>query len=722
MCYLDLVDDSETLLVSTNKWTKPQLQGFQNAAQSLKLYRRAELQDEDDGTSLIETLYVDPLPNEHVYETMIRPNTTFIVGRKGTGKSTVFQRAQHELRKKSGCVSVYVDIKTVFESSQVDPTLLDVATSGIGALPKDTIGKLLLYRSFMEAVIAEIQSELKQRVKRNIWEQIKNAVAGSIDELFEGLDALLEDAGQDQFISVLGVKQASLQTKDQKQFKTATEQNDSLTLSKAPELKTSDKATNELSGTNEENIQYADVLMRVFNIKEYLLRLKVLLKSISVRHLHIFVDDFSELPEDAMRLVVDSLLAPLNNWSEELVKFKVAAYPGRVYYGSIDKTKIDEINLDMYSLYGTSDVGEMESKAVDFTKRLVDRRLKHYCKCNASVFMEIDRDDIWKLLFYATMGNPRNLGYVLYYLHESHLIYGRAIGIQAVRDAAQRYYTEKIEPYFSMNKFLHESFSERSSTYSLKELLEALVQRARELRNYRGSAVFRDIVGRPPTSHFHIAKSLDALLSTLELNFFVTKYYEMKDRDGRDVSVFALNYGLCQKYTIEFGRPVGKREFRLYFVERIFDYSSNLREYMQVNQEIVCTRCDERFELEVLPALKLYGMQCPRCRNGICEVTNLSKKYESILRSVDAELLLPKTELGILQTLHTEKQSLSAGEIAAELDCSYQLVGKRAKFLSERGLVTRDQWEQSRRQFQITDSAERTYFGSDVADELDLVS
>ena len=708
--------------MSTNKWTKPQLQGFQNAAQSLKLYRRAELQDEDDGTSLIETLYVDPLPNEHVYETMIRPNTTLIVGRKGTGKSTVFQRAQHELRKKSGCVSVYVDIKTVFESSQVDPTLLDVATSGIGALPKDTIGKLLLYRSFMEAVIAEIQSELKQRVKRNIWEQIKNAVAGSIDELFEGLDALLEDAGQDQFISVLGVKQASLQTKDQKQFKTATEQNDSLTLSKAPELKTSDKATNELSGTNEENIQYADVLMRVFNIKEYLLRLKVLLKSISVRHLYIFVDDFSELPEDAMRLVVDSLLAPLNNWSEELVKFKVAAYPGRVYYGSIDKTKIDEINLDMYSLYGTSDVGEMESKAVDFTKRLVDRRLKHYCKCNASVFMEIDRDDIWKLLFYATMGNPRNLGYVLYYLHESHLIYGRAIGIQAVRDAAQRYYTEKIEPYFSMNKFLHESFSERSSTYSLKELLEALVQRARELRNYRGSAVFRDIVGRPPTSHFHIAKSLDALLSTLELNFFVTKYYEMKDRDGRDVSVFALNYGLCQKYTIEFGRPVGKREFRLYFVERIFDYSSNLREYMQVNQEIVCTRCDERFELEVLPALKLYGMQCPRCRNGICEVTNLSKKYESILRSVDAELLLPKTELGILQTLHTEKQSLSAGEIAAELDCSYQLVGKRAKFLSERGLVTRDQWEQSRRQFQITDSAERTYFGSDVADELDLVS
>ena len=44
-----------------------------------------------------------------------------------------------------------------------------------------------------------------------------------------------------------------------------------------------------------------------------------------------------------MQIVVDTILAPLNNWSDELIKFKVAGYPGRVYYGKIDKTKIDEI-------------------------------------------------------------------------------------------------------------------------------------------------------------------------------------------------------------------------------------------------------------------------------------------------------------------------------------------------------------------------------------------
>ena len=100
------------------------------------------------------------------------------------------------------------------------------------------------------------------------------------------------------------------------------------------------------------------------------------------------------------------------------------------------------------------------------------------------------------------------------------------------------------------------------------------------------------IRGRPPTSHFHVVSEFDALLSTLELNFFVTKYFEMKDRDGRKVSVFALNFGLCEKHSIEFGRPVGEREFRLYFVERIFDDSGITPFiFLQANQEIKCASC-----------------------------------------------------------------------------------------------------------------------------------
>ena len=43
---------------------------------------------------LADELYEDPLPEEAVFRNVLRPSTTFVIGRKGTGKSTVFQRLQ----------------------------------------------------------------------------------------------------------------------------------------------------------------------------------------------------------------------------------------------------------------------------------------------------------------------------------------------------------------------------------------------------------------------------------------------------------------------------------------------------------------------------------------------------------------------------------------------------------------------------------------------------
>src|SRR5229473_1894452 len=105
-------------------WKPKQLKAFADAAQSLKLYRRAELVEPDTERPLIEQLYVDPLPGDAVLQTMLRQSTTLLIGRKGTGKSTIFQRAQYEIRKQKSSISAYIDIKTVFESAEVDPALI----------------------------------------------------------------------------------------------------------------------------------------------------------------------------------------------------------------------------------------------------------------------------------------------------------------------------------------------------------------------------------------------------------------------------------------------------------------------------------------------------------------------------------------------------------------------------------------------------------------------
>ena len=640
-------------------WSTAQASKFGEAAQSLKLYRRAELVREGTNQSLIEQLYVDPLPNDAILNGMLRPNTTFITGRKGTGKSTVFQRVQHDIRKRRDAVSAYVDIKTVFESSEVDATLLAKITTAGAALSPEDVQRLLLYKSFVQAVFRDVKKEIKKQLDSNVFDSVWETFTGKRQDVMESIDEILESAFEGDFVDMTAVTgdmvtaKASAASKTTGSVKSAT---DIKLAASGPSGSTTagfEAGWTHETGAASEHV-FARILMRTFDLNGVISQLEELLNSLNIRHLYIFVDDFSELPLEAMTILVDSILAPLNNWSNELIKFKIAAYPGRIYYGKLDKTKIDEFHLDLFRLYGAGgDVTTMEDRAVDFTTRLVHHRIAHYCKCDPAIYFE-PSSDVYKQLFYATNGNPRNIGHILSYLQESQIAYGRAIGLRALTDASVKYYEEKIEPFFGLQKFRHESFSERASIYSLKELLESIVERARELRTYRGNAILREVPGRIPTSHFYVVSELESLLSTLELNFFVTKYYEMKDKDGRQVSLFALNYGLCGKHQISFGRPEGRREYRYYYAERVFDDTSILRKFLQVNQEIRCDHCDEVHDMEMLPSLQLFGMLCPTCREGHCNVTNLSRKFEAMLREIRPELMLPDTELGILETLFVE--------------------------------------------------------------------
>jgi hypothetical protein len=691
---------------------------FLKSVDTLKLYRRAELIDEQ-GRQVISQLYVDPLPNDHVLYTLLRPNTTFLIGRKGTGKSTIFQRAQEELNSDAQATWAYIDIKTLYESSTSE-VIGRIPMDLQNPLPPEAVQRLIVFKHFLLELIQEIKQQIHARVNSTLWNRFKETFTGSVFELFEKLDEFVEELKTDQYLDITGQIQASKQAEDISKEKSKTADEASIQLAATPSIqfKAIEELISELERKHSQN--YSQVFIRVFNIRRLIARLREILITLNVKYLYVFIDDFSELPHSDMMQVVDTILAPLNNWSDEFIKLKIAVYPGRLYAGEIDLSKVDQVYLDIYRAYGRNDVANMEERAIDFTRRLVATRLRHFCNETPEEYFESDSDDLWRTLFYACMGNPRILGYVLFFSYETSIIYERRIGIRTIQDAARRYYEEKIAHYFRLNKFLHETFEERSSIYSLKDLLEELVKRAKSLRTYRDSQLMRDLPGRPPTSHFHAKVEYDAVLSTLELNFFLTKYYEMKDRDGRDVSVYALNYGLCQQEAITFGRPREKREHRVYFVERIFDFTPIIISYIKVNQEIVCDHCRQRHGHEMLPAIQAFDMLCPECRAGTCHLVNLSRKYERLIRAIANENLLPGTELGILKTLHDERKRMFAMEIASELDCSYQLVGKRGRNLAERGLVLRDENDRGRRVFEITATAEDVYFTDSPDDAIDF--
>ena len=627
---------------------KASLASFHNAAQSLKRYRRADLESKD-GANLIARLYEDPLPNNHVLDVMLRPNTTFLIGRKGTGKSTVFQRTQYELRRNKefkAYLSAYLDIKTVWETSVIDRELRDeVRKTGV-VISEASLERLLRFKAFVGDLIIGIINELRPRLRNR--------------KLFRDLDALLKDAkAGDKFIQALRVRQ--IEVKRGRREATKNMRRVGLGIDLTGRGRADASLGREAQIDDDEELNYREILISDYNIKDYILRIKKLLSTIGVRHLFVFVNDFSELPVEAMTVVVDTILAPLNNWSEEFIKFKVACYPGRIYRGDIDSSKVDELTLDIDRLYGITDIAKVEAGGTDFVRRLVSKRLHYFGKTDLGEFLPPRKQDIWRLLFLASSGNPRILGTLLFYVYETELIHNRLISPTAVESAVQRYYEEKIESDFKLRQsFLQISFQDQdASFYALSQLLDNIIVKASKAISDRSRRSHLGPGDTHTSSHFCVATTMEKYLETLELNFFLTRYQTTVTRGGKEVSVFALNYGLCRKHHIMFGRGNGNPPY--YLIPR-FDYSRLIHSHIGSSQEIKCSACGHVFPLDQLDALRLYDMACPRCKVGTCEVRSVAGSHTGELARVDLKERLPEAQLKILSVLYWSNDGLRPKE------------------------------------------------------------
>ncbi len=96
---------------------------------------------------------------------------------------------------------------------------------------------------------------------------------------------------------------------------------------------------------------------------------------VGINKVHIFLDDFSEIEFEAQQIFVNTILGPLNNWSNKFFRFKIAAYPKRIFFGDIEKGKITEIQLDYYDTYKVKVLPELEDKAIDFLDRLFKKTI-----------------------------------------------------------------------------------------------------------------------------------------------------------------------------------------------------------------------------------------------------------------------------------------------------------------------------------------------------------
>ena len=587
-------------------YSETQLEGFFEAVESLKKYRRADLID-NKGRDLLKELYTDLLPNDYILKKTLKENTTFLVGRKGTGKSTIFLRLEQELKTKKEYLPCYLDVKTIYESSQ---TVLSSTQELEALLDSKLLEKYLVERAFIQTVLTTILNEISNKFNSNTEKLLKAIGLSKVEEVKEKISELKHNIENNNYLKKIELP--ILQTINSKKT-TINEENDEVASSiKGAELSAETTAegikasfktnsgieqkNNNKTTTENEDI-FSNVFLKVFQIKEVILGIKEALSVLKIRHLYILLDDFSEIDDTSINTFVDVVLAPLNNWSDEFIKFKVAAYPNRIYYGKIDPGKIDTIELDFYSLYSEFDRDKMETNAIEFTKRILEKRFNKFTSTQPDIFFDTSTtsmEDYYEILFNTSMNVPRILGYILSYCYQSRIIYNHKINKSDIESAAQRYYEDKIYSFFETTTHSLVSLDEKITALQLKNLLNLFLEKAKEIKkrittgDLKGSLYIQN---KPYSSHFHFDPRFEEFIKTLELNYFISKYNDQTDRDKNQISVYSLNYGLCKKHNIIWGKPKGAK-YRKYFIERPFNYNKLIKGFLSDSERIICTNKD----------------------------------------------------------------------------------------------------------------------------------
>lgn len=696
---------------------------FSRVAESLRKFQRAELKEFEAelGDKPVDTVYVDPLEDNAVLDTVLSGNTTFLFGRKGTGKSTIIARAQSDIRAEKKSLSVYLDVKSINESSQTSDVLSKKPDNY--EFINEVIQPHLLRKSFLIEVFSKLIDELESICKKT----------GVIDRFlgknwkYEDLQHELNELKEQVRSGIMNESELPIlqsienEAKNRHHSLNKKEEAAEVNVTVNPALATGgfklrSGSVEEVLDDDELYSKYSSAVLRTFPYQDFIKKLASLLDELAFSSLIIFFDDFSELNWIEQRLFVDVILAPLNNTSDEKIKLKVAAYPGRVYYGNIDPGKVDILNLDFFNLYKSSDVQTMEEKAVDYTKRLLENRFNSFGVDAKDYFSPAaEMGDYYTLLFQTSFNVPRLMGHILHNCYLDQISRGEKITLQSVRLASRKHYEKVLSAYFDRkNHFAKEPFVRKLDRHNQQILLERLATEASSLKSKIstgevGGKYFEGL-SNPPVSHFTIYPTLEPMLASLELNFLVTKYHEMRDKSGEDVSVYCLNYGLCEDKRLAWGYPKGRRDDRSYFVQRCFSYKSVIHQFLAATVTIKCDNCDATFPIEDREKIEYFDWQCKECKQGRCSEVSLSEDYIKELQALNDDLKLEEVELDILEVLNSEDREMRAGEVSALIDKSHQLVGWRTKTLKDNNLVDKEVKDNVTVN-KITDRAKEIYFG-----------
>lgn len=674
------------------------IQGFKKMSDSLKLYHRITNEKYSDcfensrDTNLLEKIYVDILPNNGVLEKVLERNTTFIQGQRGTGKSTIIAMAQNEIGKRKKDLSIYINAKTIYKSTQLEVPM--VGDLGNTSFSQDEIFKLTFIRKSMQALCESMIEELKME-KNNIIEKITgNNKIKKIEELTKEVEELLTS---EDFRSVdkIITKDETYENKD----KVVGELKGSLTEFGAT-----------AGGTNEQGFSTANkcIVARYFNFSKIINKFLEVLDISKRKGIYIFIDDYSELSIDERTVFMNELITPLYHLGVDKIFLKIACYPNKTNPINLDTQKYTILSIDYYEVYGIDrNISDTEKEAVDYVKRLLTNACKVFCNCKPEEYFDISNnsmEDYYMIIHRMCMNIPRVMGHILNTCYLKRINNDKLINMSVLNDASLKYYHEHIQQEMANKlKSIDADKELKVNVFVQKKLIQAILDLAKKnkIELTKTNNTYFNQFSEVPTSHFRTNIENDIYFEELSFYGYIHKVNKIADKGKKvngkniDTSLYAIDYGACIDEKILYGKPDSVDT--KYYQQRAFLYDDCIISVLKDNKKLVCNnpKCGAEYPIEKLEIFREFGMRCQKCMPvGICEIRFDENLMIEVNKTYDAAIWTQQ-EIDIIYALYnmendTDKMFM-ANEISGEIDVSSHVIAARCRELISASYLCRDE-------------------------------
>jgi hypothetical protein len=608
---------------------------------------------------------------------ILSENDQLIVGRRGTGKTTLLYRALVE------CMRSWGPAEQCAAKPRTLAIYLDLGKCQ--ALADVTDGD---FDDFEHVFASELCDAMREEIGRS-WPAV-NAQPGLFSRLFKSAEekqaaetkrllgslAAVLKSGVPRIIDQSG----AVETRDLSRAKKQSELSGSGKLSDSPALNIAGKRSTETTVEQEEKSGYR-VSYRL-TISDILRILGELRNAAEIPSILLLIDEFSALSEDLQRRFTTLLKKILGNHSGLFVKLCAITDNYRLGSSIILQRDLFELSLDLDAFVERSgSLNAAMSELESLTERIVKERIKVYAQVSPRQIFE-EPIDAWRELSRSAMGVPRTLGIVLKQAWSRALTANRKMQKSDI-DYGIRYASKAY-----VNQLEGAARDGLAIPEFAADIWEAILNRAVSERSKVDA----------PASHFMVLPKTEVKLKYLSMFFVVhllTKGRTTK-KEKLSRSLYCIDYGICLENNLSFATD--KNILR----QQRFAYDDELAGF------------DAFFEKEDEPKYI-----CSVCKTVYRE-SELRIRGKVMAICVEDQGPLRKYELGTLERRFTEEEikiigsirsslpadHLIARQVADDVGCNIQKVSKFGEKLEREGIIERERIEELQKNI---------YYGPDLA-------